>query len=403
MIGYSVNVNKLKIEEALFKIINEQGAASDLEIHSFKLHFQIVDKPKILIQDKLFQTNFPIKFNLKKDDFLFSIEGHGHLMLEINTIFNIDENFHLATQTSINGYKWIEEPRIDFGSMNIQVEQLVDMIIRHYDDSLSSAIDKSIKDAIDLPKLVKNGIEDGLKKLDTISLRELKVFVQPSEILVEPITTDEHNIIIKGAIRAEFACGTKNTLIDNGLKLRWVESLLSDNITYVDINIEEEVISSALCDFINQQEYGGEKLQASGCKVDFMSRGLDINLDLLSPVKASVNIFGVPRYNESDACLYMDNLSVKVNSSNILYKLSAPLLNKYLLNNISNRFPLDTESYINQYLGIYLKNKITMPNITIEHAIRKIAVNEIRYDDRGVYIRIKVSDIEAKIGLLQSK
>jgi hypothetical protein len=400
MIGYTVEINKTKIEEALFKTIKDQGSGSDLEIHSFKLQFEMLDKPEISINGKLLQTSIPIKFNLKKFDFLFSIEGHGQMMLNINTVYDIDENFHLTTRTSINGYNWIEEPTIDFGSMNIQVEQLVDMIIRHYDDSISSAIDKSIKDSLDLPKMVNNAIKDGKQKLATFDLRTIKVFAQPSEILIEPITTDNTNILIKGAIRAEFACGTKNTLVDNGTTLRWVESLLSDNITYIDINVEEDIISNVLCDFINEQEYGGETLIASGCKVDFKPNGLFLNVDLQSPVKASVYIEGVPRYNESDANLYIDNLNVQVNSTNFLYKLSAPLLNKYLLNSIKNRFPLDMDLLIKQHLDKYLNKKFELPNLKVSQQIRKIAVNEIRYNDTGINARIKVSDIEAQLKVL---
>jgi hypothetical protein len=397
MIGFQVKISKKTIEEALYVVIKNQDIGSKVEINSFEIYFDITGRPEISIENKCIESSFPVKFQINKNDFLFSIQGHGELNLHLSTTFEINSEFQLSTKTQISKYTWIEEPKIDFGTLNFKVEQLVSMIINHYDDSISSAIDKSIKDFVDLRKVVKLGISELDKKLHQYDFKGLRPYVDPTEILLEPLSTNGGEILAKGAVRVDITVGSKNQPSNHSLSLRWVESLLSDNITYVDIKIEEEIISKMLADFINQQEYGGETLLVNNCIVDSKKDGLEIKMDLDSPIKGKIFIKGIPFYNESLGILDINNLNVSVDPSGFLYKLSAPLLNKFLVSNIKEKLPLKVEDIINDNISKYAKGKNIINKLEIAHRIGKVKVSEILCDDEIISMKLKVIDIELEI------
>ena len=69
---------------------------------------------------------------------------------------------------------------------------------------------------------------------------------------------------------------------------------------------------------------------ATSCKVDFAPSKMNLQLSLSSPLKAMVTVDGKPRYNEAESNLYLDKLDINMKASNLIYKLSAPLVNRFL-------------------------------------------------------------------------
>jgi hypothetical protein len=397
MIGYEVKIRKKRIEQALLDTIKKQEKSSIIEINSFKLTLELVELPILEVNHKTIGTRFPIKFKINKDDFLFSIQSHGQLYLNLDTDFDISSDFMLTTKTSIKNYTWIEEPQVDFGSLNITVEHLVNLIINHYKESISIAIDKSIKDYVDLNSLITEASKAMESKLNDFSYKGIRPFISPIELLIEPFTTVDDVIIIKGALIADIALGNSSPFIKNILSLRWVETYLNDSIAFIDIKIREEVISEMLCEFINQQEYGGETLFVSGCYVDFKKNNVDISMDLMTPIKAKVVINGAPIYNEHNSTLNINNLNVEVNPSGFLHKLSAPLLNKFITSNIKNRLPVDLDALLKESIKSYLIGNFEWDDIHSSYQVGRIEIKEVLYDDAGIYLKLKASDLSVKV------
>jgi Domain of unknown function (DUF4403) len=330
---------------------------------------------------------------------LFTVQGHGQLSVDVLTQYDVNPNFILTTKSSIQDHTWIEKPVIDFGSLDITIEKLIDLVLKHYNDLIAASIDKSIKDVLDLNGMVKNAIGQMRTKLKSFNFKGINLYVEPTELLLEPIDTDTQFFKARGSVRSEIACASQNPLTDNGCLLRWVESLLSDNISYVRFDVTENIISDLLCEFVNKQEYGGEHLVSDKCTVDFKPNSINVQLHLLKPITGVVLLTGKPRYNEHESKLYIDALDVQLKASNFIYKLTAPLVNKFLESNIKSNLPIDVDALIKSHLANYYKGTTSFDGMQISHSISSVNLTEMQFNDEGVSALLKVNDGELSIGL----
>ncbi len=397
MIGFELKVDKKKVENRIYELIKETAPNSKLEISGFEVILEILGAPNLELTGKNIFTSFPIAVSFVKDAALFTVKGHGKLNIQMATAFDINPNFGLTTKSKIEKYEWVEKPVIDFGSLDITVEKLIGLVLNHYDDMIGATIDKSIKDALNLKDLVNSAIGKLRTQLSKFSFKGINLFIEPSELLLEPIETDNYNFKAKGSLRADVAFATSNPFEDTGFTLRWVETLLSDNITYIHFDITEEIISNILCEFVNEQEYGGEKLVSDNCKVDFSPGKININLNLIKPINAAVLLYGNPRYNEHESKLYLDNLDIDMKASNFIYKLTSGLISKYMESKIKENLPVDVDYLIKSQLSKIISGSQVFNEFTIQHSISSIKLMELVTHDKGIKALMVINDGELKV------
>ena len=392
MIGFEFNIASPKLESLVFQALSKAISEKKFDINAFEISLNIIDQPEVDIFGKCLSFKAPFEVAFSKQAGLFTVQGHGKINIALECKFDVSPNFILTTKTGIVSHSWEEKPVIDFGSLDITSEKLVDLILNHYNDVIASGIDSAIKSAFDLQGIVNKMVEQLSSNLTSFSYHGLSIFIQPSELMVEPILKENNMFHIKGALRADIACGNINPFTSNGFYLRWVETLLNDNITYVHLDIPENSISMFLCEFINRQQYGGENLLAENCTVDFSTNKMEINLNLSQPISGLVIVNGKPRYNEFESKLYIDQLDVNLKASNFIYKLSAPLVNKFLESSIKDNLPISVNSEIMALINQYKPLKHKVGNISIEFLFDGLSVMELVFSDDGVKSVIKVSE-----------
>jgi hypothetical protein len=397
MIGFDLKISRQKVEQKLYELIQEMSPTSKIEVNSFEVSIEVIASPKIEINGMFIKTTLPLSVSFVRNAALFTVSGHGKLNAEISTQFDINSSFQLSTKSSIKNHNWIEKPVIDFGSLDITVEKLIDLVLKHYESMIGATIDKSIKDTLDLSGISKSAIAQLRSKLSTMNYKGINLYIEPTELLLEPIESDNQHFKARGSLRADVACSSSNPYTDNGFLLRWVETLLSDNITYIHIDITENIISDLLCEFVNSQQYGGENLVSNACKVDFQPGKLNIDLNLIKPIAATVHLKGKPRYNESESKIYIDDLDIDLNASNFIYKLTAPLINKFMESSIKENFPVDVDLLIKTHLTKYLKGSKILNEIDFSHSISSVSLMELKFQDTGITAIIKVSDAEVAV------
>ncbi len=399
MIGFDLKVDKENIENQLMNLLKEAMPTSKLEVSGFEVSISVIDKPKLTIKNKIITTNLPIAVSFIKNAALFTVQGHGKLNVELKTIFDVNPSFHLTTKSSIQDHTWIEKPVIDFGSLDVTVEKLIDLVLAHYNEMIASSIDKSIKDTLDLNSLVQKAITQMHYKLKSFNFKGLNLYIEPSELLLEPLDTQDKFFRARGSLRSEVAFATDNPLEDKGILLRWVESLLSDNTTYILFDITEKIISDLLCEFVNKQQYGGQNLVCDACTVDFKPSSIAIKLKLIKPIEGIVTLKGSPRYSDTDSKLYIDDLDISLKASNFIYKLTAPLVNKFLASSIKENLPIDVDGLIKSQLLSYYKGNTVIDGMQISHAISSVNLAELKFNEDSVSALMKINESELSLTL----
>lgn len=392
MIGFEFKIANRALQHLLHEAIMKAIPEQDMDIHGFIIRLKILGSPLVKAEKKSIQIALPLGVHFKRHAGLFTVEGHGKIHVRLDAAFDVTPDFMLSTKSSITDHIWIEKPVIDVGSMDITVEKLVDLILNHYQDIISHSIDMALKTKFDLAAVVNQLLVSLKRDLSSFNYHGLKIFMDPRELLIEPIANEGDVMLFKGGISTSLVCSVQDPFEFTMPKLRWVDVLMNDNITFMKVDIAEEVVSAILCDFINQQEYGGERLQADACTVDFAPGHMDVKLALSQPLKANVNLTAMPRYNEAEAQLYMDKLDINMKASNIIYRITAPLVNKFLEASFSEKLPIPVDQLIKEKAAKELPIQFLAGGIEINVNAGKISLVEMSFDDLGLKALARIEE-----------
>ncbi|MBK8700084.1 MAG: DUF4403 family protein [Saprospiraceae bacterium] len=246
MVGFEFRISTRALEDLVHKALIEGIPAHSMEVNSFDIQLKVLGSPTVHAEDKCISISLPLGIHFARQAGLFTVQGHGKINVHIESNYDVNASFALSTRSAIATHHWIEKPVIDFGSLDITVEKLVDLILKHYHDMIAYGIDKALKTNFDLRNVVYELVEHVKKEIGQFSFHGLKLFIEPSELLIEPVRNEDGKMVFKGALRADIACAKENPLPANELYLRWVETMLNDNITYVHVDVKEETISDIL-------------------------------------------------------------------------------------------------------------------------------------------------------------
>ncbi|MFM2394284.1 MAG: hypothetical protein RLZZ546_2266 [Bacteroidota bacterium] len=392
MIGFDFKISKEKVETLLANTLRD-AIPDSIEISSLDIHLKLAGNPHLNITGKQILFGAPFTITFKKNAGLFTVSGAGKIEVNILSNFDINQDFLFTTDTHITGYKWLEKAVVDFGNMDITVEKLVNLSLEHYKDVIESSIDSALKSSINIQKKVAEVVTNFKLILSSFNFFGLSFFVEPSEIIVEPITTKDDHFYITGAIGAELGCAEVNPFDASSIKLKWAEKLLHDNVAHFHVNITEKIISDLLCTYVNKQQYGGENLVSHTCLVDFKKEGVDIKMSISKPIAGDLIIKGKPNYSAVSSKLSVDNLDINIKPESFIYKLTAPLMSKYMESELTSKLPLDVDDLISSQTKKYKSTKFQREDLLLIVSFDKIDLSDLHTTETSLNGVFKINEI----------
>ena len=399
MIGFTAKLDKKKLENLLMETVTSSVVNNTFEVNGFNLKFKLNEKLNLDFAGKSIFIKLPLDLEVSKEKGLFSVAGHGSLILTIRMQYEITPAFQLITKTEIDEHTWTKEPVIDLGALDIPVEKVVDMMLKHYDSIICGSIDKVIKEKVDISHQVDNALNVLKDNLNANSFFGLRLYLYPYEVLFEEIQVEKNIINLNGAIKLEAVISNQNPFTRNDLVFTWAENILQDNINLINLNIDEEIITAILCAQLNKIEYGGETLQTKTCVVDFTSTNqMNLNITIDKPIAGALIIKSTPKYNEATESLTVTNLDITIKPESFIYKLTAPLLSKFLASEVKNNLPIDVSKILNTYTTPFKNKKVNINDVEITTNFRNLQLKQLTFDDKGVKGILQLNDLMLELG-----
>lgn len=398
MIAFTAKLDKQKVENVLMETITSSVVNNTFEVNGFNLKFKLNEKLTLDFAGKSIFIKLPLDLEVSKQSGLFSVAGHGSLALTLRLQYEITPAFQLITKTELSDHRWTTPPVIDLGSLDIPVEKVVDMMLKHYDSVICGSIDKVIKEKVDISQQVDNALKVLKDNLNDNSYFGLRLFLYPYEVLFEEIREERNTIVLNGAIKLEAVIADKSPFTRNDMIFTWAENILQDNINLINLKIDEEIISNILCEQLNKMEYGGEKLQTKTCVVDFTSdHHMNLNITIDKPIAGALTIKAKPKYNESDETLNISKLDIDVKPESFIYKLTAPLLSKFLASEVKNNLPIQISKILNTYTSPFKNKKVNINDVVITTNFKSLQLKELTFDDKGVKGILQLNDLVLEV------
>lgn len=398
MISFSAVINKNKLIRLLSDTIKTSVEGNKFDVNGFNVQFALKDKVGLTFSGKCIEVELPVDLELSKASGLFSVSGHGSLMVVVKINYDINPGFQLTTKSEMAHHTWLTPAIVDVGTLDVPIEKVVEMMLKHYESVICGSIDKVIKENVDIRQQVDNALLVLKDNLNANAYFGLRLYVNPYEVLFEPVRDHENEIILKGAVQLDATVSDKNPYQSTQLSFIWADNILDDGINFINIDIDETIITAILCDYLNKMEYGGEKLQTKSCLVDFTEKHeMHLTIKIDKPIAGTILINAKPKYNNANETLTVVDLDVNVKPESFIYKLTAPLLSKFLASEVNNNLPIHLDKIIDAYTSSFKTKNVEINDVAISTRFDKLFIKELTFYEKGVKGISQINDLTLKV------
>jgi len=397
-VSFELSASNQFLSDLFEEALDEAVSSEPMEVNSVEITLKRIGEAELRPDRKCIHIYLPLNIQLKRPAGLFTVEGSGSINLHLVVDFDIDSSLRLSSKTSLTSHEWIEKPILEIGALNIPIETLVNMVLNHHESIITAKIDASLKEISDLNRFLQQGLKMAKNSLYEQDLKGNSIeFLLHRISLVEPILKDGI-VTVNGFMNPTISINTKSKLSQEKIGFNWIEKniLAQDSTMQIDIELPYDLLKEELRETLQGMEVGGKYFDVRTIDISGGDK-LYINLEIDDPIKAQVFIQGQPIYNEIEGLLIIEDIDVKVNPANFIYKLTAPLVNKFIEGKMNDFFPLE----VNQKLGEVVRNnipsEIVIPNGKIGVAHKQIVIDNLDFAKDRIVGKTSISNLAISV------
>lgn len=367
------------LEEALDKAVS----AEPMVVNGVEVLLTRIGEAEIRPEGKKVDIFLPLKIQLKREAGLFTVEGNGAIKLNLAVNVDITNSLKLKAKSELVAHEWIEKPILEIGALNIPIETLVNLVLKHHESIITAKIDNSLQQFSDLNQLLQGGLADARKKLGELDLKGNRINLDVDELILSEPQINDGKVNISGIVKPDISINDTAVVQSSIVPFRWMtdEDKHTENKVLVPITFDYDFLENELRTVLQGMEVGGKHFDVRTINI----RGgeeLNIRMVIDEPIKAEVFIKGKPIYNEIEGQLILNDIDVKVNPSNFIYKLTAPLVNRFVESKMEDFFPLNVNSQLSELVSKNIPSSIKLEKAKIGIAQNGIQIQELRFLER---------------------
>lgn len=320
-------------------------------------------------------------------------EVSGALALMFRTSLTLNPDWTLSTKTETTGYEWITEPVVKIAGINVPVKFVADLILQKNLKTISSSIDESVKEYLDL----KPHALLAWKSLNQpISLNdEYKVWlsIETSGFFSSPITASNGIIRIQSGVKSviETSIGQKPAAKAPGpLPSLQISNTVQDGIVVnASLDIPFEEINVQASTYIVGMDFsqGKRKIKVEEVKIYGSKGKLVAETRLSGSFKGTIYFSGIPAFNAKDSTLFLKDFDYDISTRNLLVKSAAWLYQGGFRNMMAKEMVWPMASDIKMMYGEInntLKSYPLADGVTLKGQVSRLSMNDILITSSGL-------------------
>lgn len=388
-----VELDVKKLESAINKKMNGlifQGSNisnKDLSIKVWK-----AQNFTFTINNNVIEYRVPLKvwsrFAWKVEKFGYVIgdqyEATGSIALTYKTAVSFDKNWKLISKTIGSGYEWIETPKLNIVGVNVPVTPIASLALSQCDKLITTQIDKSLDESIDLKKYISQAWLEVQKPREVNSENNLWVRITPKDIYVSPFTTSGTKLNMAVALYAQIESFMGAQPSANELVPLPPFKYVNRPAQQFNLNIGADVTFDKISDLAKKEllnktfSEGNKTITITDLSV-FGSDGKAVFIaDVIGSLKGRIYFTGNMVYNPDKLAVEITEPQFSVKTSNALVKSASWLLHGMILKKITPylTYPIKSnletmKNQVNQMLanytitdGVVLQGKMNNLSVT---------------------------------------
>lgn len=393
MIKITADLSKAFLSNLLSANIDQVLANESLDYNGFDVEVTRQGAAVVTARKKSIFVDLPLDIDITKEGGLFSIEAKGAIMISLTMSLDISTDLQLSTKSEIAGWKWIEEPSVKIGVFNVPASKIANIILHKMDEKIANDLDKAIAEKIDLQNLLNQKlaalidskqVSDDPKMYIRAQVEGIQSsgFVEHVDKIEFPIYLDLSNHITDIFETAE----------DWHLPpFIWVENIPLEYSQDVNLTQHYDQIEGLILSKIDGLEVGGKTIRANEVKIDGGDQ-LQIQVNITEPIESTFILNGVPVLH--DGTLNLLEMNVDMNTPNIIYKMTSPIIEKILRGEIDDKLPINLHELVREKIKDGLQKANQQAHLHVKMDADHFNIDSVTFDHEKMEVQATAKDVD---------
>lgn len=396
MIAFDLDLSPTYLKQLVNSALDDAFDPKGFDTNGISVFLSRIGDTHIGVDGEIIFISLPLSIKFNNEAGLFSMSGNGSVTLDVATQYRIDEKLNLRVKSDIVGHTWLTKPQLSAGSLSMPVETLVNLLFKHYESIITSTIDQKIMESISL----KSTVQTTSRRLNE-KVSELKVYGMSLDLSMKSLSLlrprmEDDSIKVSGVGNVNIQLKEKGNVNIDDLQLWWLDNLNAENLLHVNGKWPLSELKDLLLSSVKNVEVGGKKLVIDSSDMRNENGTLVVDGKISSPVVADVRITTIPVYNEFEGELYLQDIDVHLKPDSFIYKLSAPIVNKFIENKLEDLSPIGLNKLLSEGVEKLLSKSFDLNSFILSISLDQAKVKSLELvgDDLDFQMMAKNGNIK---------
>ena len=398
MIRITTDISKELISNLVSSNIDNILKSEELDYKGFDVQIERQDAIQVTARKKSIYLDLPLNVSIAKPNGLFSIEAKGTILLNVTITTDISTQLDLSTNTAIDGWKWLVEPKVKVGVLNIPVSPLANLVMNRIDDKLTTQIDASVAEKIDFQRLINQKLAALIDSKKISESPELYLRAQLEGIDSPGFREYTDKIELPLYLNIENQISTEYQVSSDWdvPPFRWIDNDPLEHSQDVNISLKYDKLEEIVRSKIDGLVVGGKTLKSDQVNITHEDQ-LDIKVNITSPIESTLTVTGTPIIESGK--VQLENLDVDMQTPSIIYKMTAPIIEKLIRSDIEDKFPIDLQEILRNQIRLGLATANKLPYLDLKIDANEAQLSDVVFTDTHLNAKIVAKEVEVALSV----
>ncbi|MBL7828449.1 MAG: DUF4403 family protein [Saprospiraceae bacterium] len=338
----------------------------------------------------------PLKIWIKKALLLgASAEAEAELALNFKTVFSLNQDWTINTQTEVEWHEWLKNPVLKTGIGDISVETIANMALNRSKKTLAQALDQYVAQQINLRPYVQAAWTAIQAPILLDSAYQMWTKTTPTSIGMTPITTYGNSIRAKIAVECinDVTFGQKPSfrrdsyLPNLNLITEAPDDFMMQFATDVPFAEAERLAKNMMVGQVF--ESGKKKVKVEDIMLWGNNDKVVVNTRLSGSFNGNIYFIGKPEFNAKRNLVEVKDLDYHLDTKSFLLRSASWLFQGPIKKKMASAmsFPLEENvNYIKTSAQSSLSNYVIQPGVILNGTIDSVSVQDVHVTPKGIRV-----------------
>jgi len=402
-VSIPINISQAELTKTInHQIPNVVYDDNDMSDDGMTVRAKIIDDVSIQIENELVRYAVPLSLKIKKDIGISNVNAGGEISLDFVTKYVLSDDWNVTTETTLEGYDWIQKPVVKLGIVKLSIKSIANSILKNTTPVITKAIDEQAAQALDLRGSITSLWYEMQKSQLLYEDYDAYLQINPQQIDMLPLNFEDNRI--KSAINIK--CKPKVTMGFGAPyeertdlpDINWIDTECNDFSINLNTVMDFDLMQKIALDNIKGMDFevGKRKVRVEDLAIEKLGNKLKVVPTLSGAYDGKITFIGQPKYNKRKKEIELEDVKIDFTKNKVVFKGIVFFFKKKIrkmvqdmINEQLNIVLKDTE----QLLQSQLANYEVAQGVTIDGKLNALQIQDIFIGNEGIHLDVETDGI----------